>query len=198
MTKSKRLPFVDFDKLSSPYRIWFLAVFKRDIQEAEQAAIDAVALAQTGDDDQNPNGMYCRCHDAAVVRYARSFLGCTLPDNTGKVRLPDRYKFQGPLGVIHDQVMAARHGLVAHADLRERSVVLTKHPDGARPSWSVAISGGNLPPTELQTFISLCRLHRKTVNAELLPLIEQRLTTMKSGESVVLQSQNGGDVHWIG
>lgn len=197
MNKTRKL--VDFDSLSADLRLWFLALFHRDIREAHQAASDAIGFARLGHNDQDPDSMYCRCHDAAVVRYARCFLGCNLPDGSAKIRLPERYKFPGAvLGTIHERIIAFRHGLVAHADMRERSVVLKKvHDDPTKPDqWIINASGGNLPPQALQLFISLCEIHRKTVVSELGPMIENRLSTMTVGETVSLISEKGGGVYW--
>jgi hypothetical protein len=195
----RRLPLVDFDSLNCEVRLWFLAIFQRDIREARFFAQDALAMAAAGIDDRDPHSLYCRSHDAAIVRYARCFLACRLPNGAAATRLPDRYLFEGtPLAVMHNQVIAARHGIVAHADMRERQVTLTKfHESAAEPNrWQINTSNGNLPPTALMHFASLCELHRKKVVEEIVPLVESRLSVMKIGETIALASTDGGAIHW--
>ena len=122
------LPHVSWDDLQPEIRLWFLALFHSDIRQSKVFASDAIALAANGQDDQDSNGWYCRTHDAAIVRYARCFLSCRLPDGKAATKAPDRYKFDEPLATIHERVMTLRHVIVAYADMRNRQLTLTKLP----------------------------------------------------------------------
>lgn len=194
-----RVPLVEFDTLDANLRLWFLAIFHADIRQAQLFVSDALTLARQGQDDQNPDSWYCRSHDAAIVRYARCFLACRLPDGKANTRLPDRYRIDGPLKVIHDRTMKLRHVIVAHADLRERHFTLTKvYEDDAKAGrWNLATSGGNFPPQALTIFASLCEIHRKMLVREMVPMIESRLSTMDVGETITLASNRGGEMYWL-
>jgi len=160
-------------------------------------------MSRVGDDGRDPFGHYQDFNDAAVVRYARCFMGCRLPDGKRKTRLPDRYIFDGPLGEIHAKAMAIRHGIVAHTDLRERRVTLSKnHEEVGRPDrWQIKTSGGAMTPSAMMVFSALCEQLRKLVVSESLPLIEKQIETMKVGEELELTSlvenAQAGGVSWI-
>src|SRR5690349_8803184 len=185
MTK-RRLPRLDFDDLDEVHRLWFYGLFFTDLKMVQSAASYAFVVSRSGDDGRNPHGVFQALNDAAIVRYGRCFLGCILPDGTATTRLPARYVFEGPLGVCHGKVMAMRHGLVAHSDLRERPVVLRKAREDEPDKWQIISGGGAMLPTGIMLLSGLCEQLRKIVVEEARPLIEKRIALMQVGEEVDL------------
>lgn len=184
----RQVPLVEFDTLDDVHRLWFYGVFFTDIKMVQAAAGHAFVVSRQGDDGRDPHGVFQALSDAAIVRYGRCFLGCTLPSGTTRTKLPPRYVFEGPLGVCHRQVIAMRHGLVAHADLRERRMVLRKALPNEAQKWHLIAGGGAMLPDGIMLLSGLCEQLRKMVVEEVRPLIEKRIDAMDFGEELDLAS----------
>jgi hypothetical protein len=167
----------------------------------QSAVRHAIEVSRKGDDGSDPHGLFQALNDAAIVRYGRCFLACVLPDGRAKTKLPERYGFEGPLGEVHTKVMAMRHGLVAHADLRERRIVLCRDRSNEGRKWHINTSGGAIPPIGAMTLSSLCQQLRNRLVEEVRPLIEKRIDMMDEGQELdlasLVENPQAGNVFWL-
>lgn len=193
MSKSPRPKPIPFDSLDAAHRLWFLTLLYNDLKLARLAITEALALARQGHDDQSQDGLYSCFHDAAVVRYARGFLTCRLPGGKTTTKLPERFSFpHPPLSVMHAKVIAMRHSVVAHIDMRRKEVVLRKVKEvGEKDRWQIIPSGAHLPPSAMMFFLSICNIVIDNIVRETRPLIDERVATMKVGDVLDLRMVTG-------
>lgn len=171
----------------------FLGLAESDFSQSSDAA--RAGLSLVGSRGWKPCPTYLACSDAAVIRYARPFMGNRLPGVADKAFLPLSYlpkRLQG-VEAFHQSVMELRHQFSAHSDMNKRDLRLEKlavAEHGAH--WRGHARCAYLHPPDLHALCKVAAELVRSLKVELSLLAEVAFPEFPTGETIRIRAQ--GDV----
>lgn len=191
--KGQPPPLMAPDALDRGQRILFIGLSESDFSQASQAA--GIALQQVGPTpDWKPSPIYICLSEAALVRYARPFMGNRMIGMKGKAALPLSYLPQsfGGVEAFHTSLMELRHQFGAHSDMTKRHLLLERlreleHGNGWRGSALCAL----IKPPDLYNLRRVADAMVMLLKKELSSLADQHFPTVAPGLAVVVPEAPG-------
>lgn len=186
------------------HRLWFLTLARGDFGQCAETARIALAMpqAESGGDAQFTYDALAEC---AVVRYARPFTRCILPQHRAggqprapqlSTQLPEIFAQRTGLAgakSVHDAAMRLRDQFFAHSDAQEKSVefhVVERH---GYPVLRSGVAIRRIAPSNLELLERLARSLADSLAHDINDLAIKSLPPLPIGSTAVVNFERDLD-----
>lgn len=193
-----------FESLTSMHQLWLLTLAQGDFGQCAETARIALAMPRA-ESSGDAAFTYDALAECAVVRYARPFTRCILPQQRAgghprapqlSTRLPDAFAERTGLPgakTVHDAAMRLRDQFFAHSDAQEKPLAFNHVERGGKSVLRPSVAIRRVDPANLELLERLARSLANSLARDINHLAERTLPPLRVGERAVVTFERNLD-----